>query len=1274
MRCSYIIFMNRNVLLMRKLPQPTHSISRRFKLRSKSDLKPGLKSGFALIATISVMVLLVMIALAMLSLSTIELRASKNGEAMAEAQANARVAMMLAIGELQKEMGPDMRISAESAVLDQDENTEAIDGVAQSRWLASYDSWGNWLNANYRRPDSGSSLKIGDTYTTKGRSQMFRRWLLSLPEGFEGKFDAPRTLAGIDAGRLAVMVGEGSLGDKANTHPDQVTKAYLVDVGEKGRHAWWIGPENHRAKVTLSKNPRNLAASHWEASQGDTAEVGVGTLDGFEFLDMASTTSDRLITRSTLDPAGAESEDVKGHFFDLTAHSQGVISSVRSGQLKKDLSLLFEKDNSALPALYKYNSGDTQEPSIRPMSSDLISENSQTPNRHFASWTNMRHYYRMYRQDNSASPHDTGASDSLDWSGSQPYANAQIPLLYRDKSNNNQWHGDDSYLRLPVLAKLTFIYSLMTERVNPNSTTDLRYRLYLVYTPVLTYWNPYNVELRIPDNTMGCLSSTYQVLPMRTQLYHGIRAQGSKPSDLFTGNAHSFLRSGTGNDIIFKPGEIKLFSHTVIGPQSDGQRDPLDLVAGFDPMAYGGDRRQIAVRNASDDPGVAVQFGHSVWGGNVNYGNTAGSLCHTPFWLPKGADRGLAYNWNYPVMYQNDWFNVAQTYTAMSDDPEPSGGVATKPQNIHRWIFSDGDPVPVGYAQLVLKGLSEFDYESINWGKDWRGRNWIQSPPFYFGNNMHISENNDIAHTQRLDNAYVMNFGSMTQAEMPKVVGHIGERAFLGSGSNPYEKVTAAPAIELPTAPVGSLAGFSGMRINPGWADPRQMNPALSLEGKGGSNTSRSSLYYALAKTIAYQSGVTGPGIGNSFMHPMLPRDGIYQYFNNSVSSDPAHRNAPLDNISYNDNKVFSDYWDHVFLLNDALWDDYFVSSLADQTRPGASGALSLSGNLDNLVADEELSNGRYHHYKTGESTSDVKSELQAQDGYLKAARHLMVDGSFNVNSTSVDAWHALFSGIRERKLVYRDGNGILREIGIPSGKRIALSRFNTEITNQEMNDPADGVTLPDGRQAWSGVRFLDDDQLRKLAKECVKQVKRRGPFLNYSEFINRRLSNDDLGVMGALQSAIDYDDDNPESESINYLFKSDSVFMINESDLGGHSYKTPEAAEGSRLAGIPGYVIQSDILKPLGNTLTVRDDTFRIRAYGESLDAKGNVIARPWCEAIVQRVPEYSDPTNEDHVAARTLDTQGNFVDNSALTNINRRFGRRFQIQSFRWLSKDEV
>jgi hypothetical protein len=406
----------------------------------------------------------------------------------------------------------------------------------------------------------------------------------------------------------------------------------------------------------------------------------------------------------------------------------------------------------------------------------------------------------------------------------------------------------------------------------------------------------------------------------------------------------------------------------------------------------------------------------------------------------------------------------------------------------------------------------------------------------------------------------------------------------------------------------------------------------------------------------------------------MLPRTDVYQYFNNSVSADPANRTLPLENINYNDNKVFSDYWDHVFLLNDSLWDDYFISSLANQSRPSATSADSLDANLDKLLRGDDLANSRYKYYPNGQSSTAAKAELKATTGYLKAAKHLMVDGMFNVNSTSVSAWYALFAGIRERQLVYRDDSGSLKPISVPSNKRIALSRFNTEVSDKEMDGPEGGVTMPDGSKGWSGVRFLDDSQLEKLAEECVKQVKLRGPFLNYSEFINRRLSNDELGLMGALQSAIDYDDKNPDSQSINYRYKNGADFILNKSKLGNTSYKTPEAAEGSRFAGIPGYVIQSDLLKPIGNTLAVRDDTFRIRAYGEALDANGQVTARAWCEAVVQRLPEYIDPRNQPDVSARNMSASGAFSDNSALTVLNRTFGRKFQIKSFRWLNGAEI
>jgi len=73
---------------------------------------------------------------------------------------------------------------------------------------------------------------------------------------------------------------------------------------------------------------------------------------------------------------------------------------------------------------------------------------------------------------------------------------------------------------------------------------------------------------------------------------------------------------------------------------------------------------------------------------------------------------------------------------------------------------------------------------------------------------------------------------------------------------------------------------------------------------------------------------------------------------------------------------------------------------------------------------------------------------------------------------------------------------------------------------------------------------------------------------------------------------------------------------------------------------------------------VTVRSDTFRIRAYGASTDRAGNILAEAWCEAVVQRSPDYVDPSDEAH--------------ERDLTPANEIFGRRFRILSFRWLQKD--
>jgi Tfp pilus assembly protein PilX len=115
------------------------------------------KNGFALVVTLSLMILLTLIAVGLLGLSTISLRISSQASAMAEARANARLALMLAIGDLQKQLGSDRRISAKAEILDKTPESAAADEVTNPHYLGVWDSWDAWLT------DKKGSLSIQDT-------------------------------------------------------------------------------------------------------------------------------------------------------------------------------------------------------------------------------------------------------------------------------------------------------------------------------------------------------------------------------------------------------------------------------------------------------------------------------------------------------------------------------------------------------------------------------------------------------------------------------------------------------------------------------------------------------------------------------------------------------------------------------------------------------------------------------------------------------------------------------------------------------------------------------------------------------------------------------------------------------------------------------------------------------------------------------------------------------------------------------------------------------
>jgi hypothetical protein len=69
------------------------------------------------------------------------------------------------------------------------------------------------------------------------------------------------------------------------------------------------------------------------------------------------------------------------------------------------------------------------------------------------------------------------------------------------------------------------------------------------------------------------------------------------------------------------------------------------------------------------------------------------------------------------------------------------------------------------------------------------------------------------------------------------------------------------------------------------------------------------------------------------------------------------------------------------------------------------------------------------------------------------------------------------------------------------------------------------------------------------------------------------------------------------------------------------------------------------------------------VRVCGESIDpTSGRVQQRAWCEAIVQRTPQFIDPSDDTMQAVDQLNP------------LNKAFGRNFTIVHFRWLTKEEI
>ncbi|NNM31408.1 MAG: hypothetical protein HKO57_17985, partial [Akkermansiaceae bacterium] len=339
------------------------------------------------------------------------------------------------------------------------------------------------------------------------------------------------------------------------------------------------------------------------------------------------------------------------------------------------------------------------------------------------------------------------------------------------------------------------------------------------------------------------------------------------------------------------------------------------------------------------------------------------------------------------------------------------------------------------------------------------------------------------------------------------------------------------------------------------------------------------------------------------------------------------------------------EYADHAWLANNTLWDRYYFSGLRD--RAG----------VDRFLAGEGLPilPRARPHLPAGSSAESARQTLMAPHGYRSAAAHQLLRGSFNIHSTSVAAWKMLLCSLQDAEVPLTDPVSLAQYCGP------ALGTPFPRMLDGPSGRLAPGRT-PSNQDRWTGYRDLTSGEIDRLAREIVRGIQRRGPFLSMSEFINRRLDGDPetTALAGVLEEAIGRAGLNADSASL-------VSRVVTRKKAEEFNYPNPAAAVGNTEEGSAAFLSQGDILSAIGASLTVRSDTFLVRAYGEARNAAGAVVESAVCEAVVQRIPDFIDPSDP-------VDASPHGGETALVSDVSRRFGRRFRMLSFRWVPPEEV
>lgn len=1141
------------------------------------------QSGFALVVTVSLLTLVAVIAMGLLTLSAVALRTATRGAAAAEARANARLALLLSLGEIQKLMGPDQNINAPSDILGAESDGG---GVPQGRltgvWHARNDELGD-------EPDYD-------------RAAPFRRWLVSHPDQEELKKLDFATGEGLKD--PIEMVGSGTLGIEApDTLHVRASRIPVQHTAGPGRLAWWVGDENSKALA----NPLDLKARAGAPGVADAlagfATPGAHGIQAVEDLETVATNTeagDKAVSHGQMRLFFPEEIDSQSYFHDFTPHARSVLANVTSGGLRKDLNLYLERSDIRWTDSWPRNGGPRGP--LGPNGEIALSPPDEYD---VLSWKHLYHHYHSHRM--------------VHYRGGRPTLTALKATSRVDPVLNPSWNsGVTRPAVFPIRVQVFMSYGTIRQ---PGSRSN--YQLVLYMYPVLTMWNPFNVDIQVDE---------YHILLNAMPLKHRILVDGREKAE-YTWRMGRDNQRGSGTTLGFKnqtfrAGESKSFSPVDWWPERGIRAHYLHEMKPV-PFAYGqrspGSRWGIGDKGVSDPP--------------LRVTGTAGQKITiesrpTEFTEGDGAFRFLqtTFGWRGQDVFEGDgrWptylWSSKVGWRYENRNPRPDNFSTNNASGDTFGALFDA-PRPLCVVDARLKALDEDRFPN---------KAWVQTIPCHpYGAATSQRQGGD-SHSSYFTHPYALSFRKVNSyheaARFAQRVPGDPVHGFFGASYQP-DGQTYITGRELPLVPLSSLAQLQNLPPHP--------IDAMHWSGHHFQNNA----------------------IGNSFANPGIPAAKIktpwWPFYLNGYINDEG---GWLDGRSLPKSAFVpaAPNIDRSYAANHLLWDDYFFSSMGDQSGSFFQ-RFGTKRKLRDVVEEfyggtSPLPNARYMpHLASGRSAEEISEELignsgtPTADGHAKVAANLMVAGGFNVNSTSVPAWTAMLASAHLKHPVVLDSRSSSGPGLEPEGKFV-VSRFTMP------NGPA-AIDPGDEEQRWRGYRELSETEIRQLAEAIVRQVRRRGPFRSLGEFVNRRLEEyDETSLYGALQAALE----DPDVD-VNASYRG---FDITRKDFADASYAYPEAAEGSRYQGTPAYVTQADLLQSMAPVINARSDTFIIRAYGESLSRDGKeVLARAWCEAVVQRYPEYLVPTDDPEVRFSDLKEQ-----------VNRRFGRRFAIRSFRWIKPEEV